>query len=210
MDIAKIRKKLKESKKDKGKEVSAQKDKEQLEDRPDEDALQLAALKEAVAGPAVAVETPEEEQVEKVEFLKFSLRREDYAIRVSEIEEILRPQAITAVPRANPFVLGITSFRGKMIPVVDIRGRLLAEPQKGGWNERAKIVIIRGPKGSIGISVESLMDVVMLPERDIMEPPPHLSEEELGFIEGVSVFDDDFISIINIDGLLDFNINLEA
>jgi purine-binding chemotaxis protein CheW len=211
MDIAKIRKKLKESKKGKKKvkEVSAQKDKEELEDRPDEDAGQPVALNEAAGQEAIEV-TPEEAQVEKVEFLKFSLKREDYAIRVSEIEEILRPQAITKVPRANPVVLGVTSFRGKMIPVVDIRRKLLAEPQKDDLGERAKIVILRGPKGSIGIFVESLMDVVMLPEKEIMEPPSHLSEEEHRFIEGVLVYDGEFVSVINMDELLDFNINVEA
>jgi chemotaxis signal transduction protein len=209
MDIAKIRKKLKESKKGKGKKVPSKKDKGEFEGQSDENVQQLVALKEIVDSE-LAEEAPEEEEIKTVDFLRFSLRKEDYAIRISEIEEILRPQAITSVPGANPFVIGITSFRGKMIPVVDIRKRLLAEPQERDQRKLAKIVILRGPKGAIGIFVETQMEVIIVPEKDIMEPPSHLSEEERKYIEGVSVFDDNFVSVINMDELLDFNINVEA
>jgi purine-binding chemotaxis protein CheW len=209
MDIAKIRKKLKESKKNKGKRLPAKKDKDQSEGQPDENIQQIAALQEFDDSEAIG-DVPEEEDVKTVDFLRFSLKHEDYAIRISEIEEILRPQAITAVPRANPFVIGITSFRGRMIPVVDIRRKLLAEPQEKDCDEHAKIVILRGPKGSIGIFVETKMEVMIVPEKDIIEPPSHLSEEEIRYIEGVSVFDDDFVSVINMDELLDFKVNVEA
>ncbi len=61
---------------------------------------------------------------ELVELLTFSLSNEEYAFRVSDVEEVLRMQRITMVPTMPDYVLGITSLRGKIIPVIDLKTRL--------------------------------------------------------------------------------------
>ena len=62
--------------------------------------------------------------MELVELLTFSLSNEEYAFRVSDVEEVLRMQKITMVPTMPDYVLGITSLRGKIIPVIDLKTRL--------------------------------------------------------------------------------------
>jgi purine-binding chemotaxis protein CheW len=145
-----------------------------------------------------------------VEFLTFRLGKEYFAIRVLDVEELLRPQKITSVPKTTPFVTGITSFRGKIIPLVDIRGRLSAGVDDTEEGRKPKIIILRGPRGSIGIQIQSGLEVIMVSEADILEPPSHLTEEESRYVEGVFPWDGGYVSIVRLDELLHFDVILEA
>ncbi|MDP2278470.1 MAG: chemotaxis protein CheW, partial [Nitrospirota bacterium] len=68
--------------------------------------------------------SPSERQTGIVELLTFQLAAEEFAFRISEVEEIFIPQQITMVPKAPDYILGITSVRGKVMPVLDLKKRL--------------------------------------------------------------------------------------
>ena len=167
-----------------------------------------------------------------VELLTFSLSNEEYAFRVNDVEEVLRIQKITMVPTMPDYVLGITSLRGKIIPVIDLKTRLglqektlstnspCAGPAASPTNSPAdspaddpetgkhsgmenKILIISGPKGMIGATIDKVMGVVRLPLSGMLQPPGHLDEKELKFIEGIVVIEKRFISIIHSDAAMD-------
>ena len=165
---------------------------------------------------------------ELVELLTFSLSNEEYAFRVNDVEEVLRMQKITMVPTMPDYVLGITSLRGKIIPVIDLKTRLglqektlstnspCAGPAASPTNSPAddpetakhsgmenKILIISGPKGMIGATIDKVMGVVRLPLSGMLQPPGHLDEKELKFIEGIVVIEKRFISIIHSDAAMD-------
>ena len=53
----------------------------------------------------------------------FDLHREHYGVDIGAVESILKPQAITSVPCAPPYVVGVTNLRGKVLPVIDLRRR---------------------------------------------------------------------------------------
>lgn len=165
----------------------------------------------------------EENAVELVELLTFSLSNEEYAFRVSDIEEVLRMQKITMVPAMPDYVLGITSLRGKIIPVIDLKTRLGLQQKSlstddpddgpaaaaGAVKNREtvnKILIISGPKGMIGATIDKVMGVVRLPLSGMLQPPGHLDEKELKFIEGIVVVEKRFISIIHAEAAM----NVEA
>lgn len=154
-----------------------------------------------------------------LELLTFSLSKEEFAFRVSEIEEIIRFQKITMVPTMPDYVLGITSLRGKIIPVLDLKTRLGirnnttgANPDDAGTsvqpgtNTDEKILIVSGPKGLIGATIDRVIGVVRFPREKMLEPPAHLTEAELRFIEGVVISEKRFISIIRSEDTM----NIEA
>ncbi len=142
-----------------------------------------------------------------LELLTFSISNEEFAFRVPEVEEIIRHQRITRVPTMPDYVQGITSLRGKIIPVLDLKKRLVLKnaaaaegPEKSGGG---KILILEGPKGLIGATIDKVLGVVRFEEGNILDPPGHLSEEELRFIEGVVIQEKRFISIIRSCDALD-------
>jgi purine-binding chemotaxis protein CheW len=156
-----------------------------------------------------------EAEEEMDELLTFSLSHEEYAFRVIKVEEVLRLQQITAVPTVPDYVLGITSLRGKIIPVINLQNRLNldnpsqdiqspADPGNGTKQEfEKKIVIISGPRGLIGATIDRVMGVVRLPRNKILPPPGHLDEAGLKFIEGIIVLNKRFISVVDSDSAMD-------
>jgi purine-binding chemotaxis protein CheW len=135
-----------------------------------------------------------------LELLTFGISNEEFAFRVPEVKEIIRYQRITKVPTLPDYVLGITSLRGKIIPVLDLQKRLgmkdVAAPEAKTKTSGRKILILAGPKGMIGAAIHKVLGVVRFEAGTILDPPGHLSENELRFIEGVAILEKRFISII--------------
>jgi purine-binding chemotaxis protein CheW len=145
-----------------------------------------------------------------LELLTFGISNEEFAFRVPEVKEIIRYQRITKVPTLPDYVLGITSLRGKIIPVLDLQKRLgmkdVAAPEAKTKTSGRKILILAGPKGMIGAAIHKVLGVVRFEAGAILDPPGHLSENELRFIEGVAILEKRFISIIRSYDALDIGL----
>jgi len=222
MDIAKIRKKLKETQSAGGQQSLAGSKKpgeaEAGSARPLEKEPETVAAKAdigqksetrqdektvadhvGVEGEKTKAQLEEGKTDEVVEILTFSLLKEDFAFKISQLEEILRSQRMTMVPTMPTYVLGITSLRGKVIPVIDLKTKLTLIDKPSDISHRGKILIVKGPKGPIGVAVDKVIGVVRVAKTEIIPPPSHLTEGELKFIEGVTVLDKRFISIMNME-----------
>jgi purine-binding chemotaxis protein CheW len=221
MDIAKIRKKLKEKdiksqqsiaddKTVEEHEATSLKPEEKKSERitPETDINQEAKAagnekikveKEKTKGRVIEDKIDEDKTDDVIEILTFSLLKEEYAFRISQLEEIRRYQRITLVPKMPNYVLGITSLRGKVIPVIDLKTKLSLKDKPTGIDQRGKILIIKGPKGPIGVAVDKIIGVIRIAKNEILPPPSHLTEKEIKFIEGIAVVDKRFISIIHME-----------
>ncbi len=124
-----------------------------------------------------------------LEFLSFMLGREEYALPLARISEIIKPRTVTEVPRCPDFVLGIISLRGVIIPVFDLAAKL--KFGNVGWERSARIVIVRRSDGElVGLFVDSVRDVVRVLPDDIEPPPPALAGVEAQFLDGVGRAED--------------------
>lgn len=241
MDIAKIRKKAQaKEKKDKAEkmpvtvELTEKGREEQPQDMPRESLGSTEEVRDEFSPEASGEKADEqvdktqpkeetrseEKQEDILELLTFSLSEEEFAFRVSEVEEIIRYQKITRVPAVPDYVLGITSLRGKVMPVIGLKIRLGLEKNpmsddhtdaemvtKSGADSNKKIVIVSGSKGLIGAAVDKVIGVVRFPDTKMLEPPAHLTDAELRFIEGVVIFEKRFISIIRLENTMDIEVS---
>lgn len=161
-------------------------------------------------------ELPEDEACEEthgqVELLTFRLGSEEFAFRVENVEEIVRMQKITMVPTVPSYVTGVTSLRGKIIPVIDLKARLnlgktaeavVQDDDARGKAAQAKILIIDGQRGFIGAIVDRVVGVVRLSRQEVLEPPAHLSEAEKKYIEGIVILEKRFISVVRPEDAMD-------
>jgi purine-binding chemotaxis protein CheW len=110
-----------------------------------------------------------EEDTQKGKFLTFSIGKESYGIEIQYVTEIIGIQAITEVPELPDYVRGIINLRGKIIPVMDIRIRFKKEPKE--YNDRTCVIVIDIQGLAIGLIVDSVSEVLNIPEQDIEEPP---------------------------------------
>ncbi len=71
-----------------------------------------------------------------------------------DVLEILNLPAITPVPGAQPWMLGVANARSNLFPVVDLR--LFLEGERTVVNEGQRALVIRQPGGNVAIVIDEL------------------------------------------------------
>lgn len=91
---------------------------------------------------------------------------------VTEIITIVKP---TPLPMVPSYVKGIMNLRGRLIPIVDIRLRL--GKYEIEYDEKACIVVIEYEGNSIGIIVDTVVNVIDVDIDKISHMPENNREE---------------------------------
>jgi purine-binding chemotaxis protein CheW len=110
-----------------------------------------------------------EEDTQKDRYLTFSICKESYGIEIKYVTEIIGMQAITEVPELPEYVKGIINLRGKIIPVMDIRLRFKKNPKE--YTDRTCVIVVDINDVFLGLIVDSVSEVLTIPEQDIVDPP---------------------------------------
>lgn len=117
------------------------------------------------------------------EFLCFSMGGDLFAFPLLSVAEILKPIAITTVPRAPSHVLGVVSVRGMVITVMDVRAHLrapLAPPTRA-----TRFLLVHTAEGEIvAAQVDAVKEVLRLTEAQI-EPAADLGSDVSSAVLGV-------------------------
>ncbi len=109
---------------------------------------------------------------EVLQLVSFQLGPEEYAIDILGVQEIIRMVEITHVPNAPHYVEGVVNLRGKVIPIINLRSRLGLAPAE--HTKDTRIVVVEVGHLILGFIVDSVEEVLRLPEEAI-EPPPSAS-----------------------------------
>ena len=105
-------------------------------------------------------------------------------VDVLEVQEVIRHRSPTRVPTASPVVQGLINLRGRIVTVLDLRGRLgLAPP--GPAAERPMDVVVRAPGGPVGLVVDEIGDVVEVDEAGLGRPPETIPEAVRRLVSGL-------------------------
>ena len=106
-------------------------------------------------------------------YLTFLLGREEFAIQVLKVREIMGIQDITAVPQTPAYVKGVINLRGKVIPVVDLR--LKFGMSEMDYTQRTCIIVVQVHSAGVvlhtGIIVDAVSEVLNLVAGDIEDTP---------------------------------------
>ncbi len=106
-------------------------------------------------------------------YLTFTLGKEEYGVGILKVREIIGMMEITAVPHTPPYIKGVINLRGRVIPVLELRSKFGLAHQE--YDERTCIIVVEVQSSTetvqVGMIVDSVSEVLTIPEEDI-EPPP--------------------------------------
>ncbi|MEZ6132897.1 MAG: chemotaxis protein CheW [Planctomycetaceae bacterium] len=104
------------------------------------------------------------------------------AISVQQVQEVIRYQAMTRVPRAPAAIRGLINLRGQIVTAIDLRC-WLGIPARNS-DELPMNVIVRDGSNAVSLLVDRIGDVIEVND-DLFEPPPSTIQASLrGLIEG--------------------------
>ena len=141
-----------------------------------------------------------EEDTLKNRYLTFSIGQEVYGIEIRYVIEIVGIQKITAILELPQYVKGIINLRGKIIPVMDVRLRFKKEPKD--YNDRTCVIVIDVKGTSIGLIVDTVSEVISIPEQDIVEPPQMNKGVSNKYIKKIGKVGNDVKLLIDCEKLL--------
>jgi purine-binding chemotaxis protein CheW len=122
---------------------------------------------------------------------------EQYGIDISYIDNIVRMQQITRVPNAQPYFKGIINLRGEIVAVMSLRKKM--ELPDDVITNASRIIILKiEDKGSLGIIVDEVKEVVNLAEDEIDK-----AGNNGKFINGIGKNGEDLISLLEINSIID-------
>ena len=141
---------------------------------------------------------------EEIQFVAFSLGNEEYAVDILSVQEIIRSAEITRVPKAPPFVRGVSNLRGNIIPIVDshLRLNLPADGNEGGVK---RIIVFRLDESPIGMTVDHVTEVLSLTGENI-ETPQAMNNIDKNFIKGIGKTGDRLLIILELKNVLNIGI----
>ncbi len=154
---------------------------------------------------SLALTDPEAQDIdEQNQFLTFTLRDETFAIGILHIKEILEYGQLTPVPMMPPYIRGVINLRGAVVPVVDLHARFGDSPSD--ISKRTCIVIIEVTteegEQDIGIVVDSVTEVLEIPDHEIEPAPSFGARIRTDFIYGMGKVNGDFVIILSVDRVL--------
>ena len=138
---------------------------------------------------------------EERQILVFTLASEELGLDISCVREVLRPQKTYPLPKTPHFIEGVIHLRGYIVALIDLRKRLIATPIEEEPNKR--IIVCRVNKSIVGLTVNSLKEIVTLSKEDIMPTPEVLSTQmEAEVILGIARVGERIIPILDLEHIL--------
>jgi chemotaxis-related protein WspB len=135
-------------------------------------------------------------------FLQFRVGSERYALRATEVAEVLPRLPLKAIPHAPDWVAGVFAYRGAVVPVIDLSALTFGTQAVARTSTRLVLVHYRADQGSegrlLGLILEQATDTLRCDPADFQpygldnRQAPYLGpvrKDELGLLQWVRVAD---------------------
>jgi purine-binding chemotaxis protein CheW len=135
----------------------------------------------------------------KRELISFEVAGQLFGLDTTAIREIRAWSPVTRVPGVPYYVAGMANLRGQTLPVIDLAAWL-------GWassepDERHAIIVVQIGGTAAGLIVESVSDLVELPDGTLQSPLTLDSPIQRSSIEGVAPINDHMVLVLNLSSL---------
>lgn len=139
----------------------------------------------------------------EIEVLTFEMQGEIFALEAVLVREILDMAPLTAVPGAQRFTNAVINFRGKVIPMADLRIVFGMQAEAATIDSRIVVIeiVIDGAPTLIGLLTDRVNEVTTL-DLAHSEPPPSIGMRwRPDFIRCLVKRSGQFIILPNLDNI---------
>jgi purine-binding chemotaxis protein CheW len=135
------------------------------------------------------------ESVSTEKHLTFFIDDQLFAIRSSQVVEIIRMQPITFMPNLPAYVKGVINLRGKIVPLIDLRLKLGKEPME--YDDQTSIVVVETDDMSVGFIVDRVNDVTDISTDQISESPKLAKAVENNYVSGIATLENEVAMVLD-------------
>ena len=141
------------------------------------------------------------ENLETTQFIVIKIGDEQYGININKIDNILRMQHITRVPKVASYIEGVINLRGEVIPVISLRTRM-GLPD-GEETKDTRIIILKVEQQEVmGVIVDEVKEVVTLSEEQMERVSYEDRDDKQNFIYGIGKYEAGLISLLDLNTIV--------
>jgi purine-binding chemotaxis protein CheW len=134
----------------------------------------------------------------RVQLLIFCLDDRLYALRLSQVNRVIRAVDATPLPQAPEIVLGAIDLQGQIVPLLNIRKRFGIDDREIGVEDQ--FIIAATSQRTVALAVDNVKEVVERPAEQIIATQKILGQ--LDQMEGVIQLDDGLTVIHDLERFL--------
>ena len=139
--------------------------------------------------------------LEGIQYIVVKIGSEQYGINIKYVDNIVRLQKITRVPKIQNYFKGVINLRGEIVPVMSLR--LKMNQAENEYTNAARIIILKlEPQAAIGMIVDEVKEVVTLDEDEIEKVVYNAKEENAGYIIGIGKHEGELISLLDLNAVI--------
>jgi purine-binding chemotaxis protein CheW len=120
-----------------------------------------------------------------------------FGVDVLHVQEVLRFQAMTPVPKAPRAIEGLINLRGQIVTAIDMRRRLGLPPRDG--NKPPMNIVIRTSEGAVSLLVDEIGAVLDMDAATYERTPESLDPGARELIRGVYKLKDRLMLVLDAD-----------
>lgn len=144
-----------------------------------------------------------ETKLETKQYIVVNIGEEQYGIDISYVDNIVKMQKITRVPKSQKYFNGVINLRGDIVPIMSLRRRF--ELEEDVFTDKTRIIILKPEQQEpIGIIVDMVKEVVNLSEQDVDKMAIDAQDELSKYICGIGKNNNNntLISLLNINNVI--------
>lgn len=122
-------------------------------------------------------------------------------VDVGRVQEVLRPQPTTPVPRAPRAMRGLINLRGQIVTALDLRIRL-DRPDRDADTGMLNVVV-RSDDEAVSFVVDDIGDVLDTAGHRLLPPPANLPPTLRALVQGVVPLPDSILLVLDVDRVVD-------
>ena len=139
---------------------------------------------------------------ETIQYIVIRLGQEQYGIDIKYIDNIVRMQHMTRVPKMPAYLKGVINLRGEVVPVMSIRTKMGLESDV--YTNATRIIILKiEDRGMLGVIVDAVCEVVTLATDEVEPNNVHSNHTKDNFINGIGKNGDQLISLLEINAIIE-------
>jgi len=138
------------------------------------------------------------------QLVSFKLGKDTFAVKVSQVREIVKVQDITRIPKMPHYVEGVMNLRGQVTTVIDLKKRFnIDSGENAGQTAQSRIIVAEIGDNQLGIIVDSVEDVMRVSRSTISPPPRTLSTGlDTKFLTGICKMPTKLIMLLDLNNMI--------
>ena len=129
------------------------------------------------------------------EIVEFSIGQVNYGINVAKVREVITRVPVTKMPKAHPYVDGLFTLRGGVMPLVNLPRCLNVE----GNSDPKNIIVTEINNYNVGFLVDNVSRIHRISWKD-MEPAPECGDQSM--VVGIIKMTDKIVMLLDFETII--------